>query len=254
MDRPLYREDPVETHIYRLGRRVRRDQDVMTGADAGDMRIPVLRGLAAAAVVAGLASGCTGAPSSQPTSPAQTARSAQRTRWAEGRTAVPGNRGVPLRVAERAAGSVRLGAGAAVAAGRRVRCRLGPARRTPLPDRRSRRAGSAVRPAARRPSWNSAARLPAGDVGPARHRGGGTGLPGAAAADGRIGLDGARTRRGPLVRGGHRAGPAVLRHRGYGRRHRGAAGGARRRPAHRGRGLRTAPTSRSGSRWPIRAR
>ena len=50
----------------------------MTGADAGDMRIPVLRGLAAAAVVAGLVSGCTGAPSSQPTSPAQTARSAQR--------------------------------------------------------------------------------------------------------------------------------------------------------------------------------
>ena len=50
----------------------------MTGADAGVMRIPVLRGLAAAAVVAGLVSGCTGAPSSQPTSPAQTARSAQR--------------------------------------------------------------------------------------------------------------------------------------------------------------------------------
>ena len=47
------------------------------------MRIPVLRGLAAVAVVAGLLSGCTGAPASQPTSPqptspAQTARSAQR--------------------------------------------------------------------------------------------------------------------------------------------------------------------------------
>jgi hypothetical protein len=49
----------------------------MTGADAGDMRIPVLRGLAAAAVVAGLVSGCTGAPSSQPTSPSQTAQTAQ---------------------------------------------------------------------------------------------------------------------------------------------------------------------------------
>ena len=51
--------------------KVRRDQDVITGADAGDMRIPVLRGVAAAAVVAGLVSGCTGSPSAQPTRPAQ---------------------------------------------------------------------------------------------------------------------------------------------------------------------------------------
>ena len=150
---------------------------------------------------------------------------------------MPGDRGVQLRVAERAAGSVRLGTGAAVASGRGVRCRLRPARRASLPDRRPRRAGSAVRLAAGGPSWAGAARLPAGDVRPARHRGGSAGLPGAAAADGRVGPDGARTRRGPLVRGGHRAGPAVLRHRGYGRRHRGAAGRARRGPAHRGRGL-----------------
>ena len=41
------------------------------------MRIPVLRGVAAAAVVAGLVSGCTGSPSPQPTRPAQSAQSAQ---------------------------------------------------------------------------------------------------------------------------------------------------------------------------------
>src|ERR1700747_2129950 len=57
--------------------KVRRDQDVITGADAGDMRAPVLRGVAAAAVVAGLVSGCTGSPSSQPTQPAHTAQSAR---------------------------------------------------------------------------------------------------------------------------------------------------------------------------------
>ena len=230
----------------------------MTRADAGGMRTAGLCMLAAAAVVAGLVSGCTGAPSSQPTTaadePGADGAVGAASRWVEGRASVPGDRGVPLRVAERAAGSVRLGAGAAVAAGRGVRCRLGPARRAPLPDRRSRRAGRAVRPATGGPSRVCARRVPAGDARSARHRGGGPGLPGAAAADGRVGPDRARAHRGPLVRGGHRAGPAVLRHRGYGRRHRGAAGGARRGPAHRGRRSRTAPTSRSGSRWPIRAR
>src|SRR5438876_9894290 len=43
----------------------------MTRADAGDMRTAVLRVLAAAAVVLGLVSGCTAAPSPQPSSPAQ---------------------------------------------------------------------------------------------------------------------------------------------------------------------------------------
>src|SRR6476619_2685006 len=57
--------------------KVRRDQDVITRADAGDMRAPVLRGVAAAAVVAGLVSGCTGSPSAQPTRPAQTAQTAR---------------------------------------------------------------------------------------------------------------------------------------------------------------------------------
>src|SRR5690349_17408370 len=57
--------------------KVRRDQDVITGADAGDMRTPVLRGVAAVAVVAGLVSGCTGSPSPQPTHPAQSAQTAQ---------------------------------------------------------------------------------------------------------------------------------------------------------------------------------
>src|ERR1700750_2194779 len=57
--------------------KVRRDQDVITGADAGDMRAPVLRGVAAAAVVAGLVSGCTGSPSPQPTRPARPAHTAQ---------------------------------------------------------------------------------------------------------------------------------------------------------------------------------
>src|SRR5215470_13862300 len=71
----------------------------MTGADAGDMRIPVLRGLAAAAVVAGLVSGCTGAPSSQPTSPPQptgsapTARSAQSLAGLKDVRPCPGNAG-----------------------------------------------------------------------------------------------------------------------------------------------------------------
>src|SRR5437667_12182255 len=39
-----------------------RDRDVMTGGDAGGMRKAVLRPLVATAVVAGLVSGCTGAP------------------------------------------------------------------------------------------------------------------------------------------------------------------------------------------------
>ena len=58
---------PVERLIHRLeaaGCEPCRDQDVMTGADAGGMRNAVLRLLVAAAVVAGLVSGCTGAPSS----------------------------------------------------------------------------------------------------------------------------------------------------------------------------------------------
>ena len=49
----------------------------MTGGDAGGMRTTVLRTLAAAAVALGLGSGCTGAPSGQPTRPAQSARAAQ---------------------------------------------------------------------------------------------------------------------------------------------------------------------------------
>src|SRR5215472_7387353 len=40
-----------------------RDRDVMAGADAGGMRNTTLRGLAAVADLAGLVSGCTGAPS-----------------------------------------------------------------------------------------------------------------------------------------------------------------------------------------------
>src|SRR5258705_8284739 len=47
----------------------------MTGADAGGMRKAELRLLAAAAVVAGLVSGCTGAPSSRPAQSAQSAQS-----------------------------------------------------------------------------------------------------------------------------------------------------------------------------------
>ena len=116
------------------------------------MRVPVLRGVAAVAIVAGLVSGCTGSPSPEAGGAGADGGVGAESRRAEGRAAVPGERGVQLRVAERAAGSVRLGTGAAVAAGRGVRCRLGPARRASLADRRPRRAGSAVRPEARRPA------------------------------------------------------------------------------------------------------
>ena len=64
----------------------------MTGADAGDMRIPVLRGVAAAAIVAGLV-GCTGAPSALPTRPAQSARDAQGTAGLKDVRPCPGNAG-----------------------------------------------------------------------------------------------------------------------------------------------------------------
>ena len=209
----------------------------MTGADAGGMRNAVLRLLVAAAVVARLGVRLhRRAVLSAGTYAAADSGGAESRRVA-GCATVSGDRGVQLRVAERAAGPVRLGSGTAVAAGRGVGRRLRPARRTPLPDRRARRAGRAVRLADHGPASAGATRLPAGDARPARHRGGGAGLPGVAAADGRVGPDGARARRGPLVRGGHRAGPAVLRHRGYGRRHRLAADSARRRPARRGRGL-----------------
>ena len=64
----------------------------MTRADAGDMRIPVLRGVAAAAIVAGLV-GCTGAPSALPTRPAQSARDAQGTAGLKDVRPCPGNAG-----------------------------------------------------------------------------------------------------------------------------------------------------------------
>src|SRR5690242_5730660 len=70
-----------------------RDQDVITGADAGDMRIPVLRGVAAAAIVAGLVSGCTGSPSPQPTRSAQTARPTQNLAGLREVRPCPGNAG-----------------------------------------------------------------------------------------------------------------------------------------------------------------
>src|SRR6185295_13711534 len=73
--------------------KVRRDQDVITGADAGDMRTPVLRGVAAVAVVAGLVSGCTGSPSPQPTRPAQTAQTAQNLAGLRDVRPCPGNAG-----------------------------------------------------------------------------------------------------------------------------------------------------------------
>ena len=161
----------------------------------------------------------------------------RRPRRAAGRAALPGYRRVQLRVAAGPARSGRRRAGTAVAAGRGRRCQPGPARRAAVPDRGPGRAGSPVRVAARGPAGARAARLPDGDVRPARHRGGRAGLPGAAAADGGVGPDGAHGRRGPLVRGRHRAGPPVLRDGGHGRRHRGAADRARRRPAHAGRGL-----------------
>jgi hypothetical protein len=141
---------------------------------------------------------------------------------------VPGHTGVQLRIAERAARSVRADPGTAVAAGGAVRRRRRSAWRARAADRRSRRGGRAVRPAAGEPAGSGAARLPAGDARPARHRGGCAELSGTAAADGHVGPDGARAVRGPVVRGGHRAGPQVLRHGGHGRRPRGAAAGARR--------------------------
>src|SRR5689334_10606742 len=70
-----------------------RDQDVITGADAGDMRIPVLRGVAAAAIVAGLVSGCTGSPSPQPTQSARPAQSAQNLAGLRDVRPCPGNAG-----------------------------------------------------------------------------------------------------------------------------------------------------------------
>ena len=56
------------------------------------MRIPVLRGVAAAAIVAGLV-GCTGAPSALPTRPAQSARDAQGTAGLKDVRPCPGNAG-----------------------------------------------------------------------------------------------------------------------------------------------------------------
>ena len=76
----------------RFGRRVRRDQDVITGADPGDMRRPVLRGVAAAAIVAALV-GCTGAPSALPTRPTQSDRDAQSTAGLKDVRPCPGNAG-----------------------------------------------------------------------------------------------------------------------------------------------------------------
>ena len=57
------------------------------------MRIPVLRGVAAAAIVAGLVSGCTGSPSPQPTRPAQAAGSAQNLAGLRDVRPCPGNAG-----------------------------------------------------------------------------------------------------------------------------------------------------------------
>ena len=74
MNVALYPKEVIENHIHRLGAASAepcRDPDVMTEADAGGMRTAVLRTLAAVAVWLGLVTGCTGAPTSGPTRPAQ---------------------------------------------------------------------------------------------------------------------------------------------------------------------------------------